>query len=378
MIGEEEIQAVSDTLRHGVLYRHLGNQVSQLEQEFAQRLGIPYVIALNSGTSALGCAFTALGIGPGDEVIVPCYSFIGVAAAVLRSGATPVFCEIDETLTLSVHNAAQLINQRTKAIVAVHMRGAPCDMDALDKLCGDHQISLIEDVSQSCGGSFRGQPLGTFGRIGCFSLQYFKVITTGEGGFLVTREPELFKRSLFEHDASAFWARGEDLPKTYMPLISLNLRMGELEGALGRVQLKKLDTIIEKLRVVKQNLVQMLGNEVGFKKRSFHDYNGEVPIALTLQIDEALPAEEIESAVKALNIPGALLLPPDSSSPNRHFCDGWGKILGADRLIGEHRCQSSRNLLSRTLQIQIDPSYLDKELEEIAKELRTVFKRFTS
>lgn len=377
LIGQEEIQAVTNVLRRQILYRHWGQEVSLLEKELAQRISSSYVVAVNSGTSALSCAFAALGIGSNDEVIVPCYSFIGVASAVLSSGATPSFCEIDKTLTLSVDDVSNLINKRTKAIVAVHMRGAPCEMDALEKLCYEHQIHLIEDVSQSCGASFKGKPLGTYGSLGCFSLQHFKVITTGEGGFLVTKEPELFKRIQFQHDASAFWANnGTSVPNIESSQVALNLRMGELEGALGRVQLGKLDSIIFKLRDLKERLIRKLSSVPGFERRTFHDAEGEVALALMLQIDKALPVKEIEKAVIAEGVEASLLLPSQNCSPERHFCEGWGKILGAKRLIGENRCNFSRSLLNRTLQIQIDPNYSIQDIDEIAEGVRKVFHYF--
>jgi 8-amino-3,8-dideoxy-alpha-D-manno-octulosonate transaminase len=404
MIDEEEIQGVTEVLRRKVFNRHQGPEVSSLEKEFAQTLGVPYVVALNSGSSALNCALFALGIKPGDEVIMPSFSFIGDAAAVLNCGATPVFCEIDNTLTLSVDDAINLVNERTKAIVAVHMRGAPCDMERLEELCRTHGISLIEDVAQANGGSFKGKPLGTFGRIGCFSLQQFKVITTGEGGFLVTSEPELYKDVLFQYDAATFWSYDTDdliplkevmsqrppkrvppwsyhtdAPNYLMPQTGLNLRMGEMEGAFGRVQLRKLNSIVERLRERKEKLLQLLGNLPGCEQRAFHDADGEVGIALLLQIHPELPAGEIQKALFAEGIEASLLLPPGMNAmniPERHFCDGWGKILGSERLIGEHRCQSSKSLLNRMLQIQINPTHADRDLEEIAEGVRKVFYYF--
>jgi 8-amino-3,8-dideoxy-alpha-D-manno-octulosonate transaminase len=387
MIDEEEIQSVTEVLQRKALCRHGAKEVTALEKEFAQMLGIPHVVALNSGSSALNCAFFALNLKPGDEVIIPSYSFIGIAAAVLSCGATPVFCEIDETFTLSVDDALNLVNEHTKAIVAVHMRGAPCDMEKLEDLCRTHQISLVEDVSQACGGSFKGRPLGTFGRISCFSMQQAKVITTGEGGFLVTKEDDIFKDVMLQHDCATFWnlaiaakirARNglpsspPDAPDHFVP--GLNLRMGEMEGAVGRVQLRKLNSIIEKLQERKKTLLQLLGDLPGCERRAFHDANGEVGIALLFPISPELPANEIQKAIWAEGIEALLLLPPDDI-PERHFCEGWGKVLGIE-LIGAHRCQSSKALLSRTLQIQINPTHTDRDLEEIAEGVRKVFYHF--
>lgn len=374
---QAEIDRVLEVLKHRIFYRHWGSEVAGFEKEFAQRLGASYAIALNSGTSALSCAFVALGVKAGDEVIMPCYAFLGVASAVLACGARPVFCEIDSTFTISTEHAAHLINERTQAIVAVHMRGAPCDMDGLLTLCSAHQINLIEDVAQSCGASYKGKRLGTLGDIGCFSLQHFKVITTGEGGLCLTNDLELYRRVLYLHDGAAHWSYNAGAPNRVLPYSGLNLRMGEIEGAIGRIQLQKLDTILEKLRTRKMHLVELLGNLSGCTHQNYHDPEGAIGLALLLIIDSKLDAQEIETAVNAEGIEAALLLPPRYTTAQRHFCDGWGHVLRSENLIGEHQCENGRDLLERTLQIQIDPSHGMHDLQEIAQGLRKVFHYFT-
>ena len=208
-IGEPEIEAVTSVLRSKMVFRFLDHQNSwctRLENHFKALTGREYALAVGGGTAALVSGFVGAGIGEGDEVIIPGYTYIATAAAVLVCGAVPVICEIDETLTMDPADVERKITPRTKAIVPVHMRGLPCDMDRLTQVAQKQGLLLIEDVAQACGGSYKGRPLGSFGEAGCFSLQQYKVITAGEGGIVVTDSPEIFQRAALRHDsAMVFW-----------------------------------------------------------------------------------------------------------------------------------------------------------------------------
>ncbi len=192
-MGDEEAQAVMEVLQSRNLFRYAGpsdvapHKVKDFEKAFAAHLGARYVLGVTSGTAALMTALAAAGIGPGDEVIIPAYTWIATATAVVWNMGIPIIAEVDETLTLDPDDVARRITPRTRAIIPVHMRGAPCNMDAFTALARKHNLRLIEDVAQANGGSYHGQRLGTFGDLGAFSLQFYKMSTTGERGADVPR-----------------------------------------------------------------------------------------------------------------------------------------------------------------------------------------------
>ena len=183
-IGEEEKREVMEVLDRKYLFRYYGpeqypSKVREFEERFAARMGAKHCLAMNSCTSALISALVAVGVGPGDEVIVNSYTFFASCAAIVAAKAVPVICEIDDSLTMAPYDLERKITEHTKAVIAVHMRGAPCDMDGITAICRKHDVRLVEDCAQACGGSYKGKALGTFGDIGCFSFQYHKIITAG-------------------------------------------------------------------------------------------------------------------------------------------------------------------------------------------------------
>ena len=204
-IDREEEQAVLEVLRTKRLFRYYGpaegeSKVASLEKAFAQFMGVEYAVAVNSGTSALISGLQGLGVGPGDEVIVPAYTWIASAAAVLTVGAIPVIAEVDSSLTLDPEDVRARITPYTKAIMPVHMRGAPCDMKSILEIAREYGLKVLEDTAQADGASYGGRKLGSMGDAGCFSLQFNKIITSGEGGMVVTGDEEVWRRALMFHD----------------------------------------------------------------------------------------------------------------------------------------------------------------------------------
>jgi len=208
-IDEKEKRYVLDVLERKALFRWQDpkrSYVLKFEKAFARKMAVKYALAVSEGTSALITALVAAGIGPGDEVILPGYTFIASAAAVLLCGAVPVIAEIDETLTIDPRDVQRKITPHTKAVMPVHMRGIPCRMDKIMRIARKHNLLVIEDAAQACGGSFKGRPLGTIGHVGCFSMQVSKTITTGEGGVVVTNDPHLYARAALAHDSAMILA----------------------------------------------------------------------------------------------------------------------------------------------------------------------------
>lgn len=267
------------------------SQIDRFTAEAAARFAAPYCVAVNSGTSSLLTALAALDIGPGDEVVVPGYMFVASIAAIVYSGATPVLAEIDDSFTLDVSDVRRRITSRTRAIMAVHMLGAPSAMAELTKLAAEHGLAIIEDVAQACGAGYQGRPLGTWGDVGAFSLNPFKVITAGEGGFVLTRDARTYQRAFSFHDHGFLPGKLEvgegDL------LFGLNLHMTEFSAAIARAQLEKLDRILLRTRAVKRAFVEQIPQRPGLRRRTLHDPEGECGTLAVYVFDSADAARAV-------------------------------------------------------------------------------------
>lgn len=296
--GEEErrnvlevLQRWEDTTRiHSNPYGD-DSQVRRLAREVAQKLGSPYCLPVNSGTSALVTGFAALGIGPGDEVIVPGYMYVASISSIVVAGATPVLAEIDETLTLDPEDVRRRITPNTRAVMAVHMLGASSDMAALGSIASEHGLHLIEDTAQACGGTYRGHALGTLGDVGAFSTNVFKVITGGDGGFLLIRDEHVFQRAYSFHHHGWFPHMQETGPGDL--LIGVNLRMSEFTAAVVRAQVGKLEQILGRTRQLQQDLVDLIPERVGMRRRRLHDPAGDCATVLVHQFDDVEAANAV-------------------------------------------------------------------------------------
>ena len=211
LVGEEEIQEVLEVLRGGYLFRYgvsvgvdadprFKGKVYQCEQEIASYAGVRYAVAVNSGTSALLAALVGLGIGPGNEVIVPGFTFIASISSIVYSKAVPVLAEIDETFNLDPEDVKRKITPHTKAIMAVHMMGNPARLDELKRIGEDHAIPILEDCAQAFGATYNGRTVGSVGRAGTYSFNVYKTITSGDGGMVVTDDEEVYRRAFAFHD----------------------------------------------------------------------------------------------------------------------------------------------------------------------------------
>ena len=219
-IDEQEEQAVLDVLRNGSLFRYYGlsepSYVDKLEEQAREFYGAKYALAVNSGTGALITCLTSLGIGPGSEVIIPAFMWVATVGAVVQVGAIPVLCEIDDSFSMSPTDLERKITPRTKLIIPIHMAGAPCDIESIIAVADKHRIPVLEDCAQCNGGEFRGRKVGTFGKMGMFSLQLNKNMTCGEGGLIVTDDEKLYTRAFSSHDMGLVRVEGRlDTPDPY-------------------------------------------------------------------------------------------------------------------------------------------------------------------
>ena len=290
VFGAEEIKEVQDVLNAGALFRYgtpgvggFQGKVSTFENEMAERLGLNHVVATGSGTGSLMCCLAALGIGMGDEVIVPGYTFIASIATIVMMNAIPVLAEIDESLTIDPTKIEELITPKTKAIMPVHMLGNPCDMDPIMEIAKKHNLYVIEDCCQAVGASYKGRCLGGIGDIGAYSLNVFKTITAGDGGFVGCNDDMLHERAFGFHDQGHKPSRkGIEVGHRYS--IGINMRMNELSGAVALAQGRKLNSILETLREKKAALKSQLQGLPGVGFRKINDA-GECATLLTLLFD---------------------------------------------------------------------------------------------
>lgn len=288
IFGAEEEQELQEVIRSRHLFRYGSeddpnflHKVMSFEEEMRNYTGAKYALATTSGTASLMCCLAALGVGAGDEVIVPGYTFIATISTVVLSRAIPVLAEINESLTMDPNCLEALITPRTKAIIPVHMLGNPCDMDAIMKIAKKHNLYVIEDCCQAVGGTYKGRKLGTIGDIGAMSLNCFKTLSTGDGGCVITNNEELYFRAYGFHDQGHFPSRsGVEIGNR--SLIGMNFRMNELTGAVALAQARKLKQILTMLHEKKKKVKSALNPRGLYNYRVINDEQGECATLLTL------------------------------------------------------------------------------------------------
>jgi 8-amino-3,8-dideoxy-alpha-D-manno-octulosonate transaminase len=375
-VGQEELDALSRVIESKNLFRYYGvgdgpDEVLSFEREFAEHMGAKHALCVNAGSSALICALIGAGIGEGDEVIVPAYTWNATPNAVLAARALPVLAEVDESLTLDPSDVERRITPRTRAILPVHMRGAPAAMEALGAIAKKHELVLIEDACQAAGASYRGRRLGTIGDAGAFSLQFNKIITTGEGGVMVTDRDDLLDLALDVHDCANSVRRGTGLPK----FAGYNFRASELTGAMGRVQLGRLDGLLQRMRANHTRLAAQVGGLPGLELRRANDEDGDAGIALIAFADSAARAAD---AAAALNAEGVLAMQIYSpTTPDLHIYPFWAPVLAALEAAGADPpdCPRTLELVGRAIHVDVSPLCEEQDLDEIAFAFEKVAKQ---
>jgi dTDP-4-amino-4,6-dideoxygalactose transaminase len=392
-IGAEEEQAVLEVLRSKRLFRYYGPQpgpskVAQLEQAFAVHMGARKAVAVSSGTAALMSGLAGVEIGPGDEVIVPAYTWVASATAVVMIGAIPILAEVDDTLTLDPADVVRKLTPRTKAIMPVHMRGAPARMDELLSLARERGLRVIEDVAQADGGSYRGQQLGSLGDVGCFSLQFNKIITCGEGGMVITSDDQVYARAVMFHDPAG--GMRNNVPEDEI-LLGMNFRMPELSAAVALAQLGRLDGLIEEMLTRKQAIKAGMADALtraGGHFRAITDVEGDTGISLIFFMPNAELADRVIQSLRAENIGASGMYRPDRT--DYHVYPHWGPLLaqrtwtaqggpwrwGAPVEYRRDMCPQTLDLLGRAVHLDVNPLLDEEDVEEtilgLNKVLRTV------
>ena len=308
LIGKEEKDALLEVIESGYLYRYgdlsdpnFKAMVWNLEKEFADFVGSKHALAVNTGTSALLTALWALKIGPGDEVIVPGYTFIASITSIIFARAIPILGEIDKTLTLDPEDIKQKITPRTKAIMLVHMLGNPGHLDEISKIANENNLILIEDCAQAFGATYNGKSVGTFGKMGAFSLNVYKTITAGDGGMVVTDDDSLYQRAFAIHDQGHLPLR-QGVEQGKRTVLGINFRMNELSAAVARAQLKKTSYIREKLHQNKEYLKKRLSSIKEIEFREILDEHGDVGTLLTFFLPSSEKATKLANALGTTTI----------------------------------------------------------------------------
>ena len=307
-MDEEEIEAATRVLRDRSPFRYYGvklrDEVDQFEKEFAAHVGLPYAVAVSSGTGALHTALSALGVGPGQEIIVPAYMWVAVVAAVVNLGAIPILADIDDTFGIDPEDLLRRVTPRTRGIIAVHMSGAPINVTPIAKIARERGLFLLEDCAQANGANIGGQKVGTFGDMAVFSFQMNKNMTSGEGGCVVTRDLQLYRRAVAGHDLG--YARDEQGRLMFddpdLCVWGRGYRLDELRGAVLRVQLRKLPTIIERMRNSKYRIRQALETLSGVKLRRIVDPAGDTGAFLITIYEDPAIAKDVNHALRAEGI----------------------------------------------------------------------------
>jgi dTDP-4-amino-4,6-dideoxygalactose transaminase len=393
-IGEEEKKQVLEVLDRKYLFRYYGpedhpSKVRELETAFAQKMGSKYVLAVSSCTGALITSLIACGVGPGDEVIVTGYTFFASCAAIVAANAIPVICEVDETLTMDPKDIEKKISPSTKAIIAVHMRGVPCDMDAIMAIAKAHNLIVIEDCAQAAGGTYKGRYLGTMGDCGCFSFQYHKTVTAGEGGMIFTQDERLYDRCMGYHDTAACWRPDRFAEQRYEGELfcGVNYRMSELTGAVMLAQFGKLDMLLSLMRRNQKIIIDSIKDTKGIKVRPRYDDEGDTGICLMFYLDDKKKVGPFVDALKAegVNVAGVF----NSGIPDWHIYAHWKHVIEKKSAsvpqwpwscslykgnveYSQDMCPNTLEYLSRVVHLDIPAQMSEEDCEMIASAINKV------
>ncbi len=309
-IGAEEEALVLDVLRRGELFRYYGNDptrpppmVAALEREAAARFAIPYTLGVTSGTAALEIALAAAGIGPGDEVIVPAWSWISCFTAVVRTGARPVLAEIDASLCLDPEEIVRKATPRTRAVLVVHYQGAAADLEPILHAAHRRGLFVIEDCAEAPGATYQGRPLGSWGDAAIYSFQHNKPMTAGEGGLVATRDLRLYERAVRLSDLGQYRVHHTQItPPREDAFAGGQSRMSELTAAVALAQLRKLDGIRDHCRRLKSRLVAKAGALAGFSWRPLADPEGDFGFELYGYASSADAATQLRERLDAQGV----------------------------------------------------------------------------
>src|ERR1035437_1155950 len=389
--GEEERKQIDDVMNTGILMRYgfdaqrKGNwKAKELEQKITGTFGCKYAQLTSSGTSALTAAMAALGIGFGDEVIMPAFTFVASFEAVISIGAIPVLVDIDESLTLNPAAVKAAITSKTKCIMPVHMCGSMADIDALKQICKEHDLILLEDACQSIGATYKGKYVGTIGDAGTFSFDFVKTITCGEGGAVLTNSEDIYTKcdGYTDHGHDHKGAdRGADLH----PFVGYNYRISELHAAIGVAQIGKLNNFLSMQRKNHALLKSILSSipEVTFRK--IHDNEGNSCTFLTWFLPDSTTAAAVVAEMRSQNILAGNFYWFDN---NWHYIRKWDHLKNNGFLnkqseqlqqqlkkYSNESFKASDAIMSRCISTAISLTWTEEQIREKGEKISGIIKK---
>jgi dTDP-4-amino-4,6-dideoxygalactose transaminase len=379
-IGKEEIEAVARVVESGKVFRYgIGGECDRFEKRYAERLGTKHCIQTASGTNSLTAALIGLGIGPGDEVIIPACTYMATPIAVLAVGAIPVIVDIDESITLDTGAFERAVGEHTRAVIAVHMWGLPCDMNAIMRVAEERDLFVIEDACQGVGGAYEGRMLGTIGHVGGFSFNYYKNMTCGEGGAVVTDKDEWAERIRCAIDPCSYYWKGREKPPGF---VVNGARASEFEGAILNAQLDRIDDMISAMRAQKKRVLSETDG-VGLVAAPQNSPKWECGTHVMYRLPTA------EAAERFAELTGGTV----TIKTGRHVYTEWDPILdhhgahhpalnpfelpqnrGLRMNYSRDMCAPSLAILSRTVFVTTHPDRTDEEVDALIEKIRNAGK----
>jgi Predicted pyridoxal phosphate-dependent enzyme apparently involved in regulation of cell wall biogenesis len=357
-------------------------KTKQFETVFKEKIGTKYALAVTSGTAAVIVALEAAGIGAGDKVIVPACTFIAAAGAVVCAGGVPVFADIDDSLNIDPDDIERHIDKDTKALIIVPIQGNPCQYDKIMAVAKKHHLIVIEDSAQSCGCTYHGRHAGTFGNINTFSLQMNKIITTGEGGVVVTDDAKLYERAVRYHDQGMFREHEGFLNANADAdiFVGQNYRMSEITGAVALEQLLKLDDILSSMRKIKRQIKQGVSGIPGIGMRRINDEEGDAGNALVFLLENREKALKFNHAMGAENISLNYLYngEPVYMQPQIFYqksADRSGfpfNQFDPPVVYTKDMCPNAVDIMARNAVLSISPTWTEQDAEDVITAVKKV------
>jgi len=394
-IGDEEIAAATHALKNAQwLFRYLshdsGNpgQCDLLEKAIREKTGAEYALFVASGTGALSCCLSGFEIGPGDEVVVPAYTYIATAAAVVDVGAIPVIAEIDDSLGMCPIDLDKKITQHTKAVILVHMQGVPARLDAIRSVCKERNVLLIEDCCQAIGAKYKGKYCGMESDAFAWSTNFFKVITCGEGGVFLTNNADAFQRGVYQSDSGmTMWKHPLPLTGEIKPFSRAGIRGNEIAAAVLLAQLNKLDSMLDHTRALKKRLLSSLSTPKNYKMQHVDDPDGDCGFSITFIANDQETANKMADMLsnEGLEI-GSLY---NAGFPDRHIYSYWDPIINkmsatpagypwkdpaykGNVEYSKDMCPNTLDILARSLRITLNIEMSEANIDEFAAAINKV------
>jgi dTDP-4-amino-4,6-dideoxygalactose transaminase len=375
IVGEEEIEAIAEVIRSARLFRYeVGRQCDRFERRYAEYLGVEHCALTASGTYGLTAALIGLGIGPGAEVLVPAHTYMATATAVIAAGAIPVIVDIDESITIDPAAIDDAVGPLTRAVIPVHMWGTAANMEAVMEVASRRQLMVIEDACQAVGGGYERRRLGAIGHAGAFSFNYYKNMTAGEGGAVVTRDPVVAERARCAIDPCHFYWKGRS--EALKPFAGVGARPSEIMAAMLNVQLDRIDGIIATMRSARDRILSGTQEleDLGLRAAPLHSPAHDCAAHVIFTLPSSQAARRFADVFPCVIV----------GETGRHNYTEWDQVLmreGAPhpalnpynlpenapcrRDYSKDMCSRSLEILGRTVMVPMDPRHTQREVEDI-------------